>query len=192
MVGSPHHFPGVTVIVDMAAPGQRLKTHAQAMLCRAFAKFAEIGGAAIDAAKGFRRHIAAHQQQVAGQFLHEIELAFGTIEGALTLRVGHAFEIAKRLERDRSQAEIRHFLRNIGRGAVVGKQIAFENLNTAKARRRNRLQLFAQTAAETNRGNRCFHDLVLRFGGINPLWRLPLRARHNQRRMHDAGERYRE
>src|SRR4029077_10509261 len=110
VVGSPHHFPGVTVIVDMTAPGQRLKTHAQAMLCRAFAKFAKIGGAAIDAAKGFRRHIAAHQQQVAGQFLHEIELAFSTVEGALTLRVRHAFEIAERLERDRPQPEIRDFL----------------------------------------------------------------------------------
>ncbi len=55
-----------------------------------------------------------------------------------------------------------HLPGDVGRRAVIGEQVAFEDLNAAETGRRDRLQLFAQTAAQTNRGYRCFHFFVLR------------------------------
>jgi len=43
MIGAANDFPGVTVVVDMTPPGQRLEANFQAALGRAFAKLAEIG-----------------------------------------------------------------------------------------------------------------------------------------------------
>ena len=82
VIGAPHHLPGVAVVVDVAAPGQRLEADAQAALGRALAELAEIGGGAVDAAERFRRHVAAHHQQVAAELLHQVELALGAVEGA--------------------------------------------------------------------------------------------------------------
>ena len=62
MICAAHHFPGITVVVDMASPGQRLEADAQAALGRALAQFMKIRRAAIDAAERLRRNIAADQQ----------------------------------------------------------------------------------------------------------------------------------
>ena len=78
MVGAPHHLPGVAVIADVAAPGQRLEADAQAALGRPLAKLVEIGRRPVDAAERVGGDIAADHQQVALQLLHQIELALGT------------------------------------------------------------------------------------------------------------------
>ena len=83
MVRAPHDLPGVAVIVDVPAPGQRLEADAQPALCGALAKLVEIGRGAVDAAERVRRDVAAHQQQVAAEFLHQVELALGALENAL-------------------------------------------------------------------------------------------------------------
>lgn len=51
MVCPADHFPGIPVIVDVTAPGERLVADADAMLCGAFAQFLEIGGGPVDAAQ---------------------------------------------------------------------------------------------------------------------------------------------
>ena len=110
MIRAPHDLPGIAVVVDVAAPGQRLEADAQPTFDRPLAERAEVGGGAVDAAERFRRHIAAHHQQIAADFLHQIKLALGTIEGARPLRLRHALEIAEWLERNRLQAKIGTFL----------------------------------------------------------------------------------
>ena len=106
VVGAAHDLPGVAIVVDMAAPGQRLEADAQAARRRQFAQRAEIRGRAVDPAQRGRRNIAADQQQIGPQFLHQVELAFGACKIAGALRLGHALEIAKRLERADLKAEI--------------------------------------------------------------------------------------
>ena len=64
MIGAPHDLPGVAVVVDVAAPGQRLVADAQAALGGALAELAEIIGGAVDAAERGRRDVAADQQQI--------------------------------------------------------------------------------------------------------------------------------
>ena len=124
-------------------PGQCLESNFQAALGRAFAKFAEIGCRAIDAAARFRRDVAAHQQRGATELLHQIELSLGAIEGAPPLRIRHALEVAKRLERDQGQAKIRDLFGDFDWRAGIGQQIVFQDLDAAKACGGNRLQLLA-------------------------------------------------
>ena len=54
MVGAAHRLPGVAVVVDVAAPGQRLEGDAQAALGGALAQLAQVGGGAVDAAQASR------------------------------------------------------------------------------------------------------------------------------------------
>ena len=54
MVGAAHRLPGVAVVVDVPAPGQRLEGDAQAALGRALAQLAQVGGGAVDAAQRLR------------------------------------------------------------------------------------------------------------------------------------------
>ena len=51
VVGAAHDLPGVAVVVDVPAPGERLVADAQAALGRPLAEFAKIGRGAVDAAE---------------------------------------------------------------------------------------------------------------------------------------------
>ena len=67
MVGAADDLPGVAMVVDVAAPGQRLVADAQAALRRALAELAEVGGGAVDAAERERRDVGADQHQVGAE-----------------------------------------------------------------------------------------------------------------------------
>ena len=80
MVGAAHDLPGVAVVVDVPAPGERLEADAQAALRGPLAELAEIGGGAVDAAERIGRDVAAHEQEIAAELLHDVELALGAGE----------------------------------------------------------------------------------------------------------------
>ena len=164
VVGAPHHLPGVAVIVDVTAPGQRLEADLDAALAGALAELAEVGGGAIDAALRVGRDVAADHHQVAAELAHQVELALGAREGAAALRLRHALEIAERLECDDLQAERGDHARDVARRAVKRQQIAFENFHAGEARGGDRFELFGQSAAERNRCDRGLH-------GANPVRR---------------------
>ena len=108
VVGAAHRLPGIAVVVDVAAPGQRLEADAQAALAGALAELGKVGRGAVDAADAVRRDVGADQQQVAAQLLHQVELALRAGEGAGALVAGHALEVAERLEGDDLHAEVGH------------------------------------------------------------------------------------
>ena len=85
VVGAAHRLPGVAVVVDVAAPGQRLEGDAHAALGGALAELVQVGGGAVDAAQRFGRDVAADHQEIAAQLLHDVELALGAGEDALAL-----------------------------------------------------------------------------------------------------------
>ena len=144
MVGPPHDLPGVAMVADVPAPGERLVADAQAALRRPLAKLAEIVGGAVDAAQRERRDVGADQHQVRAELLHQVELALGPVEGARTLRLGHAFEIAERLEQRDLQAMIAHHPADLARRAVEGEKIVLEDLDAVEAGRGDRRELLAQ------------------------------------------------
>ena len=157
MVGAPHDLPGVAMVVDVAAPGQRLVADAQAALRRPLAELAEIGGGAVDAAQRERRDVGADQHQVGAELLHQVELALGAVEGARALRLGHALEIAERLEQRDLQAVIADHAADFARRAVEGEEIVLEDLDAVEAGRGDRRELLAQIAADRHGGDRGLH-----------------------------------
>ena len=57
MIGTAHDLPAVAIIMDMPPPGERLVTHAQPALRRAFSQRMEIRSETINAALGIGRHV---------------------------------------------------------------------------------------------------------------------------------------
>src|ERR1700730_12186660 len=118
VVGASHDLPGIAIIVDVQSPAERLEADAQTAPGSQLAEFAKIGGGPIDSSERGRGNIAAYQQQVGLQFLHHVEFAFGPRKIAGALRLGHALEIAERLERANLKAEIAAQLADVARASA--------------------------------------------------------------------------
>ena len=157
MVGAAHDLPGVAVVVDMAPPGQRLEGDAHAALRRALAELVEIGRRPVDAAEACRRDVAADHQEVAAELLHQVELALGAGEHLAALRLGHAFEIAEGLERDRLEAEIVDHPAHIRGRAVERQEVVLEDLDALELGGRDGLELLVQGAAQADGGDGGLH-----------------------------------
>ena len=67
VVGAAHDLPGVAMVVDVPAPGERLVADAQAARRRPLAELAEVVGGAVDAAERDRRDVGADQHQVGAE-----------------------------------------------------------------------------------------------------------------------------
>src|SRR6266700_1741540 len=98
VVGAAHDLPCIAIIVHMPSPCERFEADTQAAPGSQLAKFAKIGGGPVDTAERGRGYIAADQ--------HHVEFPFGPGKIAGALRLGHALEIAKRLERANGETEI--------------------------------------------------------------------------------------
>ena len=157
MIGAPHDLPGIPVIVDIAAPGQRLEADAQAALGRALAQFAQVLGGAVDAAEREGRDVAAHQQEVGAELAHQVELLLGAPERFLALRSGHPLEIPERLQRADAKAEIAAHPRDVAGRTIEAGKIVLEDFDRIEAGCRDRLELLVERAANRNRCDRKFH-----------------------------------
>ncbi len=92
----------------------------------------EVCRCTVDAAERSGGHVAANQQQACSQVLHQVELAFGTIEIAAPQRLGHALEIPERLERANLEMQIFAEFRDIARAARIGNQVGLEDFDGAE------------------------------------------------------------
>ena len=136
VVGAAHDLPCVAVIVDVAAPAERLVPHAHAVLRGQIAQLAKILRHAVDAAERGGMHGRADQHQVGAQLVHQLELALGPGEGAGALRLGQRLEVAERLEQRDLQPVVAHHPPDLGRGEVRGEEILLEDLDPVEARAR--------------------------------------------------------
>ena len=155
MIGAAHDFPGVAIVVDMTAPGERLEADAQASRRRQRAEFAKIRRRAIDAAQRCGRDIAAHQQQVGAELLHQVEFPRGALEIPSALRLGGMPSKSRKgwnaeIFRPRSAQK----RADVARRAVEGEKIGLEDFDRGEAGVRDGAQLFIERAAEGNRGDR--------------------------------------
>ena len=69
--------PRVPVVIDVATPGERLVCDADAVLGCAISQFSQLTGGHIVVADGRCRDVAAHEQKVGADPLHDLELGFG-------------------------------------------------------------------------------------------------------------------
>ncbi len=175
VIGAPHDLPGVAMVADVASPGERLIADAQAAPRSELAQFAKISGGAIDATERNRRHAAADQEQVGLQLLHQVELALGSGETARPLRLGHALEIAKRLERADRKPEIAAALPDLAGTGAKRQQVVLEDLDRVEPGSGNGAELLVKRAAERDGGNR-----TLVHAACSMIWpgetRVPVRA----------------
>src|SRR5690606_3017422 len=158
MICAPYDFPGVPVIVDVAAPGERLVAHPQLPSRCALAQFAQIFRRAVDAAKGKGRHAGANQHQVGAQLAHQVELSLCPFERLSALRLRQSLEISERLEQRDGQPQIGDHRCHVARCPVKGKEVVLKNLDAVKTRRSNSLKLLPQVAADRYRGDRSLQN----------------------------------
>jgi hypothetical protein len=118
MVGAAHRLPGIAVVVDVPAPGQRLEGDPHAAAGGAVTQLTQVGGGAVDAAQAVGRDVGADHQEIAVERLHDVELALGAGQRALAQGRRHALEIAERLEGDGSQPVIFDHAADVGGGPV--------------------------------------------------------------------------
>ena len=159
VIGTPHHLPGVAVIEDVAAPGQRLEPDPQPARRGDLAQRVEIRRRPVDAAHRRGVDRGTDQHQVGAKFGHQVELAPGPGEGARAMRLGQALEIAERLEKRDLQPVVAHHRADLARGAVEGDEILLEDLDAVKAGGGDRRQLVAEITRDRYRRDRGFHRL---------------------------------
>ena len=158
MIGAAHDLPGVAVVVDVPAPGQRLEADAQAARCAARSPSSRRSAAARSMPprqSGETLEQTSRRSVPSSCITSNLRSARG--EGARALSAGHAFEIAERLEGDDVEAEIGAHLADVGGRAVEGQEIVLENLDAVEPGGGDGLELLAQAAAQTHRGDRKSH-----------------------------------
>ena len=77
------------------------------------------------------------RNQVRAQFLHEVELVFCSIKGALPMRFGESFKIPEGLEQRDLQTVVPDHVPDITGTSIVGDEILFKYLNAIKPGGRN-------------------------------------------------------
>ncbi len=135
MVGAAHDLPGVAIVPDVPAPGQRLEADVDAEALGDPAQFAQVVGRPVDAAERQRRDVGADQDARGPELVHQRELAPRPLEAARALRLGHALEVAERLEGDDLEAGVAHHPADLGGRAVMRQHVGLEDLHALEARR---------------------------------------------------------
>ena len=98
MVSAPNDLPSVPVIVDITAPGQCLIPNAKPPLFRAVSELVKICRGAIYAANRLWVTGGANQHEIRSQFLDQVELVLGSIEGLCAQMTWQPLKITKGLK----------------------------------------------------------------------------------------------
>ena len=157
VVGPPDDVPGLAEARGVSAPGQRLIAHAQVAAGGALGQRVQLGGGQVWIVGGVRQGVGAAQHQGRAQFLHQVELALGALQGAGESDVGQAFHVAQGLVEVDRQSQIRRDAAQLGRRALEMDEVGLEQFDAVEAGGRDGLQLLAQGAAERDGGNGTVH-----------------------------------
>ena len=82
VIGASDHFPGVTMIIDMTAPGQRLEANPYAAGLRPFTKLRKIIRGPIDAPERMRRQVRADKNQIGVHAVHQVKFSFCPVKSS--------------------------------------------------------------------------------------------------------------
>ncbi|VVT44457.1 hypothetical protein BOS5A_10478 [Bosea sp. EC-HK365B] len=164
MVGAPHHLPGVAMVVDEAAPAQRLEADTHAMPFRQIAEIVKILGHAVDAAEGGRMRARADQHEIGAELVHQLEFAGGAGEGPAAIGLGQALEIAEGLEQGDLKSGVAHHLADLAGREIRGEKVLLEDLDAVEAGARDGFELLRKIAGQRDRCDRRLHSLPFRDG----------------------------
>ena len=157
VVGLLHDPPGTAVVVDVPAPGERLVRDPYAVALREVAEPAQLVGRHVVVVDRRRPDVAADEQRVDAEPLHERELGRGPAQHAGELLLVDALGVPERLvqvEREpQPVGERADLLGALRRGHEVG----LEDLDPVEARLGAGVQLADQRAAQAHGGDRRPH-----------------------------------
>ena len=145
--------PGVVVLVDVAAPGERLVGDAQAALVRSLGQRVQLLGGQVVVVDRLGRDVGADEQGVGAELLHDVELRLGAAEVGLR----HGLEVAERLEEVDRQAELVGHAPDLGGRQRRVEQVGLEDLDAVEAGACRRGELLVERAAQADGGDRAPH-----------------------------------
>ena len=157
VVGAAHDLPGVAIVRDVPAPGQRLEADLDAEAFGDLPKLAQVRRRPVDAAERRRRDVRADEDAAGAELVHQLELAPRPLEPARALRLGHALEVAERLEGDDLEAVVADHAADLRRRALVRQHVGLEDLDALEAGAGDRRELLGERAAERHGGDGELH-----------------------------------
>ena len=143
--------PGVTVVADEPAPGQRLVRDPYAVRLGKITEPTQLTGDELIIIDGGSAHIAADQDGVDAEPLHQRELGFGPPEVVGQLMIIDAFEVAERLVEHEFQAEPLGESADLLRRLRRHHQVGFEQLDAVESGGGARVHLLHQRAGQADR-----------------------------------------
>ncbi len=151
VVGEFDDAPGPAVVVDEAAPGQRLEGDPDVVRLRDVAEAAELVGGDLVGVDGRGGHVAAHQDRVDAEALGGGEGGGGAAqvlgEGGLV----DALDVAQRLIQIQRQAQPTGEAADLLGAVVAGDQVGFEDLDAVEAGGGAGVQFLDEGAADATR-----------------------------------------
>lgn len=144
MIGTPHDLPGITVIIHMAPPGQRLVSDTKPPTRRALSELGEIRRRPVDPAKRLLVNAGTDQHELTTKLLHQVELALCPVKCLRTQRFRQALEITKRLKQRNFQPHGPDLLTHFAWRSVVSDEILLEYLDPVETCCSDRLEFLRQ------------------------------------------------
>ena len=154
MVGGRDDVPGVRVVVDVPAPGERLIGHAQPALPRTRREQVQVLGGQRVVVDRRGRDVRADQHGRRAELLHHVEL--GLRPAQVGLRDG--LEVAERLVEVDREAERLGPRTHGGGGERRVDEVGLEELDAVEARGRRGGQLLLERAAQAHGRDRASHQ----------------------------------
>ena len=157
MVGGLDDPPGVVVVADVPAPGERLVSDPHAVVRGALGQASQLGrgeGVIVDRRFG---DVRAHQHRLDAEPLHDGELSLGAAQVLAQHRLGHGLEVSERLIEADAEPELVREIANVLRRQRRRDQVWLEKLHLVEAGGCRGVELVLQRSAEADRRDRSAH-----------------------------------
>ena len=156
MVRRGDDLPRVRVVVDVAAPSQRLIRDPQPALVGERGQRVQVRSGERVVVDRRRRHVRAHEHRRRAQRLHHVELGLRAPEVGL----GHRLEVPERLVEVDRQAERLGSRADLAGGERGVDEVGLEQLDAVEARLGGGEELVLQRAAQAHGRDRAPHQLT--------------------------------
>ena len=164
VVGALDDSPRATVVVHEPTPGQGFERDPHAVDLGEVTECSELVGGGLVGVDGGSGHIAADQDRLDAQPLHEGELGLGPAQVVGQELRGNAFEVTKRLVEVEAQAQPLGECSDFLGPRLAGHQVWLEDLDAIEAGCGKRVQLLDQAATEADGGGAGAHLLPPTYG----------------------------
>ena len=164
VVGDAHDLPRAAVIPDVGRPGQCLERDAHPALVRQLGGLVQLLGGQPVVVDGVGLATRADEDQIGAQLGHDVELALEAAHRLCVLRLGHAFQIAERLQHLDLETELFAALPDPAWGPQAAEQVLVEDLDAVEPGVCHRGELLVQGARQGDRGDRSTHSWTVATG----------------------------